>query len=94
MNGAAVPAFITGYHKDESFGRDAVPASSASVLMLVAVSMLFVPGFQVQPETLGGVAVSGWPCLPFGNQGMIHQHPLLLVYTGIDFCMGLGLYRK
>ena len=61
-----------------------MPALSAStVLMLVTASMLFVPGVQVQTETLGGVAVSGRPCLPFRNQGMLHQHPLLLVY--IDF---------
>ena len=71
----------------------AVPVSSAStMLMPVAVSILFVPGVEAQPETLGGVAVSGSPCLPFGSQGVIHQYPLLLVYIG--FSVGLGLYRK
>ena len=71
-----------------------MPTSSAStVLMLSAVSMLLVHGVPLQAGTLGGVVVSGRPCLRFGNAAMINQHsPLPLVYIG--FGVGLGLYAK
>lgn len=53
-----------------------------------AVSMLFVPGVQLQEETTGVAVVSGRPCLSFEKAGTIRQHGPLLVYTILvqDLC--------
>ena len=59
------------------------------MLMLSAVSVLLVSGVQLQTYSLGDVVVSGRPCLRFENSGMIHQHPLLLVYIGFSTALGL-----
>ena len=65
-----MPGTSTGASSEGVVNGADVPASSVStVLMLMAVSMLSLPGVQPQAETLVGVVVSGRPYLPFWNEG-------------------------